>query len=60
MSPLLFDIGEDFISIYLSILGESDALRYTLAGCSFGAPSHLLYANDILLFPKLLNTICNP
>ena len=50
LSPLLFNIAEDFLSRYLTELYNSGALSLCAAGRNMISPSHLLYADDILLF----------
>ena len=50
LSPLHFDIAEDFLSRYLSSLCSFGALELSSVGRGLHTPSHLLYADDILIF----------
>ena len=51
-SPLLFNIAEDFLSRYLSALCTAGAVDPMRASRNVQVPSHLLYADDVLLFCK--------
>ena len=50
LSPLLFDIAEDFLSRFITANVECGAIQgmQWKRGCLF--PSHLLFADDVLLF----------
>ena len=50
LSSSLFDIAKDFLSWYRSALCSTGALDRMKAGRNVNIPSHLLYANDMLLF----------
>ena len=52
LSPLLFDITEDFLSRYLSSLSNSGALQLLPTGRNYAALSYLLYADDTMTFCK--------
>ncbi|KAK3223775.1 hypothetical protein Dsin_010800 [Dipteronia sinensis] len=48
--PLLFCIAEDFISRFLSRMVESSLLLPISSPRGLVAPTHLFYANDVLIF----------
>lgn len=50
MSPLLFGVAKDFRCRFLSCLVKSNVSKPVLANRLVTTPTHLLYANDILLF----------
>ena len=52
LSPLLFNIVEDFLSRYLSSLRVSSALQLLSTRRNFIAPFHLLYVDDIAIVCK--------
>ncbi|KAK3212808.1 hypothetical protein Dsin_017514 [Dipteronia sinensis] len=49
-SSLLFGIAEDFLSRLLSRMVASDQLLPISSPRGFSAPTHLLYADDVLIF----------
>ncbi|KAK2642188.1 hypothetical protein Ddye_023951 [Dipteronia dyeriana] len=50
LSPLLFGLAEDFLSRLLSRMVESDQLLPISSPRGFSALTHLLYADDVLVF----------
>ncbi|KAI9192521.1 hypothetical protein LWI28_024081 [Acer negundo] len=50
LSPLLFGIAEDFLSIFLTRLVGSSQILPISSPRGFSAPTHLLYADDVLIF----------
>ncbi|KAI9170199.1 hypothetical protein LWI28_024245 [Acer negundo] len=50
LSPLLFGIVEDFLSRLLTRLVGSSQILPISSPRGFLAPTHLLYANDVLIF----------
>ncbi|KAK3212741.1 hypothetical protein Dsin_017447 [Dipteronia sinensis] len=50
LSPLFFGIAEDFLSRLLSRMVASDQLFPISYPIGFSAPTHLLYADDVLIF----------
>lgn len=45
-------MAEEFLSHYPSFLVNSNFLDPIVSPCGATAPSHILYANDVLLFCK--------
>ncbi|KAK2664738.1 hypothetical protein Ddye_003312 [Dipteronia dyeriana] len=50
LSPLLFGIAEDFLSRLLSRMVDFSQLLPISSPRGFSAPTHLLYADDVLIF----------
>lgn len=52
LSPLLFCLAEDVLSRGISHLVQAGLLKTCLGPKSFSTPSHVLYADDVLVFCK--------
>ncbi|KAK3189548.1 hypothetical protein Dsin_029109 [Dipteronia sinensis] len=50
LSPFLFGIAEDFLSRLLSRMVALDQFLHISSPRGFSAPTHLLYADDVLIF----------
>ncbi|KAK3221918.1 hypothetical protein Dsin_008943 [Dipteronia sinensis] len=50
LSPILFGIAKDFLSKLLSRMVASDQFLPISSQRGFSAPTHLLYADDVLIF----------
>ena len=50
LSPLLFCLAEDFLSRYLTHLVDSGSMTSISSPVGMRAPSHFLYADDVILF----------
>ena len=59
LSPLLFVLVEDILSKYLTSLSEQGKLHPISSPRSVKAPTHFLFANDVLLFSLLFRLSCN-
>ena len=52
LSPLLFVLAEDFLSRLLTSLNVSGKLNAISSSHNVNAPTHFLFADDVLLFSK--------
>lgn len=52
LSPLLFCLAEDVLSRGLTKLVENNSVKFIKVARNFYVPSHVVYANDILVFYK--------